>query len=131
MAHCHTGAKLENTKAIITDEAVRAGFPPNVLLAVAEVESSFNPNAIGSSGETTVFQLMPDVRRGKHLNTRDAARVAIRELVRWSNRCPVKDSYTFVICYNSGHRRPKYPLLHPYYKKFMIAYKKAVSYEKN
>ncbi len=124
MGHCHTGGKLETRetiKSIITDEAVRAGFPKDVLLALAAVESNYNPKAIGSSGETTVFQLMPSVRGNKQLDTRAAARVAIRELVRWSDRCPVKESYTFVICYNSGYRKPKYPKLHPYYKKFIVA----------
>lgn len=43
----------------ITAAAIRAGVAPALALAVAQRESSLNPNAIGASGEIGLFQLKP------------------------------------------------------------------------
>ncbi len=114
-------ANVYDVKTVIADEAVRAGFSKDVLLAVAAIESNYNPRAVGSKGEIGLFQLMPD-KLPKQYTTRTTIRLAIKELKKWQHQCPVKEDLTFVICYNQGYRKPKYPKLHPYYKKFMEAY---------
>jgi soluble lytic murein transglycosylase-like protein len=43
----------------ITQQALALGVPPSIALAVAQQESSFNPNARGAAGEIGLFQLMP------------------------------------------------------------------------
>jgi soluble lytic murein transglycosylase-like protein len=43
----------------IAQEAANQGVPPAIALAVAQQESSFNPNARGAAGEIGLFQLMP------------------------------------------------------------------------
>ncbi len=40
-------------------EAVRAGLNPDVVLAVIQVESDFNPYAISSAGARGLMQVMP------------------------------------------------------------------------
>jgi soluble lytic murein transglycosylase-like protein len=44
---------------LITAQANASGVPPAIALAVAQQESGFNQNAIGSAGEIGIFQLMP------------------------------------------------------------------------
>lgn len=46
-------------QAKIRQAALSAGIPPSLALAVANAESSFNPVAVGSSGEVGIFQLKP------------------------------------------------------------------------
>src|SRR5271155_4697685 len=54
----------------IIQEANAQGVPSSIALAVAQQESSFNPNAVGSAGELGVFQLMPQYFPGaSDLNT--------------------------------------------------------------
>jgi soluble lytic murein transglycosylase-like protein len=43
----------------IYQTAIAQGVPPSIALAVAQQESSFNPNARGAAGEIGLFQLMP------------------------------------------------------------------------
>ena len=43
----------------IIQTANAQGVPSSIALAVAQQESGFNPNAVGSAGELGVFQLMP------------------------------------------------------------------------
>ena len=43
----------------IVQAANQQGVPSSIALAVAQQESGFNPNAVGSAGELGTFQLMP------------------------------------------------------------------------
>lgn len=58
-------SKLPNTRFRINllkqvhYEAHRAGLPPELVLAVIEVESNFNPYAISSAGARGLMQVMP------------------------------------------------------------------------
>lgn len=124
MAHSQSGLKLSKAdiKFLIEREAIAQGFDPELAVAVAEVESSLNPHARGSRGEIGLFQLMPHI--AAHMNdpgVEKQIKEAIRQLKYWQQACPVQENNTFVICYNSGYRRPRYPLLHPYYKKVVEA----------
>jgi soluble lytic murein transglycosylase-like protein len=53
----------QTIQQMIVSAAEAAGIDPNWALAVAQNESGFNQNAIGSSGEIGVFQLMPTTAR--------------------------------------------------------------------
>jgi soluble lytic murein transglycosylase-like protein len=50
-------------RALVRQEAARAGLPPDVADAVTEVESSYNPTAIGAAGEIGLMQVMPSTAR--------------------------------------------------------------------
>lgn len=109
-------------KDIISKEAKAQGMDPKVALAIAQVESNFNPKAIGTQGEVGVFQLHPRVfPSAKYLTNEQRIKMGITHLLWWQKHCPVKDGYTWVVCYNAGYRKPKYPLLMPYYKRVVAA----------
>lgn len=60
-----------DVQAQITAIASASGVPPNIALAVAQQESSFNQAAHGTSGEIGVFQLMPGTAASLGVNPND------------------------------------------------------------
>ena len=56
---------------LIRVEAKAAGVPEPLALSLAEQESSFNPNARGSSGEIGLFQLMPNTAKEEGVDPAD------------------------------------------------------------
>ena len=82
------GAKAEIVKAAI-EEATLQGVDPNLVLAIIQKESGYNPHAVGSSGEIGLMQLMPSTAcdRGvcdsnKLFDYRTNIRAGIKQL-RW------------------------------------------------
>lgn len=121
----NTGVKLSEKayyELLIKNEAIRNHIDPNLAYAVVQVESGFDREAIGPTGDVGLFQLSP--RFGKrriqpiyNINT------GIKELVYWKAHCPVRDGNEFLVCYNAGYKHPKHPELNTYYKKVMNEYK--------
>lgn len=100
---------------------------PDLVLAVIEVESQFNINAIGSSGEVGLMQLHPRY----FSNVSDPIQniiTGIQELHDLKmGKCRHTIDKTFVVCYNLGPNkgsRIKHPKLWPYYMEVMRAYGK-------
>lgn len=119
VAHC------EDIRAIITEEALKQGFDPEVAISIAMIESSLNPNAIGPVKELGLFQIRPEfskLSRTALFDARTNAREGIALLIKYRKLCPMQDELTYVICFNNGLRHPKYPYLHPYYKRFKKVY---------
>ena len=50
-------------KKLVLEEAMNSIVPPELALAVAKVESDFNPNALSSAGARGVMQIMPRTGR--------------------------------------------------------------------
>ncbi len=50
-------------KRMVVQEALRAGVPPSLALAVARVESNFDPRALSDAGARGVMQIMPRTAR--------------------------------------------------------------------
>lgn len=50
-------------KRIVVEEALRAGFPPSLAMAVAKAESNFDADAESSAGARGVMQIMPRTAR--------------------------------------------------------------------
>jgi soluble lytic murein transglycosylase-like protein len=103
----------------IASEARKQGLDPRIAIAVATVESSLNPKAVGPKGELGLFQLHP--KFFKSVGTQENIRLGIKHLLYWKNNCPASAGYEFVNCYNQGKRSPRYPKLFPYYKKVSAA----------
>jgi len=51
-------------KRIIVEEAENSRVPTALALAVARIESDFDPNALSSAGARGVMQIMPATARG-------------------------------------------------------------------
>ncbi|MBT3305346.1 MAG: lytic transglycosylase domain-containing protein [Alphaproteobacteria bacterium] len=64
-SHAARGPVRADVQQMVVDEAVRAGLPASLALAVAKVESNFNPKALSSAGARGVMQIMP--KTGKDL----------------------------------------------------------------
>jgi soluble lytic murein transglycosylase-like protein len=50
-------------RALVRQEAARAGIPPDLADAVAEVESGYHPGVVGGAGEVGLMQVMPATAR--------------------------------------------------------------------
>lgn len=105
-------------EVVIAKEAIRQHFSVDLAIAVAKTESNLNPYARGKNGEIGLFQVLPrNAPRVALFDPKSNARVAVAILKDYQRQCRDMGRY-FVICYNQGaKKRPKYPKLHPYYKK--------------
>lgn len=114
-----TCAKAEDIIEMIKAEAIKQQFDPTIAIAVATVESSLNPKAIGKAGEIGLYQILPKVETsGADLHdTKTNIRIGIQHLKYWQRFCPTNEGIEFVNCYNSGFKHPKYPKLRPYVRK--------------
>ncbi|MBI5165823.1 MAG: lytic transglycosylase domain-containing protein [Magnetospirillum sp.] len=55
----------DDVQRMVVEEAARAGVDPELALAVAKVESGFNPAAVSSAGARGVMQIMPATARSE------------------------------------------------------------------
>lgn len=111
-------------KDTITQTAIAQGLDPAVALAIAEVESNFNPKATGKAGEIGLFQLHPRYIKDASYSVEKNVELGVQNLLYWQKRCPTKKNKTFVNCYNRGYRPVVNPKTTPYYRKFIRAYLK-------
>lgn len=108
----------------ISVQAIEAGIEPDYAVAIATVESSLNPKAIGQLGEIGLFQLRPeyhDVRLGQ---TKHNIKVAVNYLKEIRELWEPKVGNAWFVMYNCGPYRPprvfaENPRATRYYKKVM------------
>lgn len=107
----------EQVETTIREAAQANGIDADLALAIAEVESGMNPQAVGHLGEQGVFQLRPEFHAVIPGNTKNNANLAMRYLARLREACAdYGDAY--FICFNMGEgKRVKHPTLFPYYVK--------------
>ena len=100
-----------NIESYITEKAAQIGIPKDVVLCVAQIESSFNPAAIGDDGKSIgLFQLQCrtawDVGYSKSypckwlLNYKHNTKFALRYL---KNKIDRHGLYYGIAAYNQGH----------------------------
>lgn len=109
--------------------AIYSDIDPNLALAVAQVESRFNPNAVGGLGEQGLFQIMPQYSEYSVKQLKDPI-INIREGMRMLNfakkHCKHKEDKTWLVCYNAGvggGSKLKHPKKFGYYIEVMKAKK--------
>ena len=119
---CYSTCSKADMVEMITKEAICQHFDPEIAIAVATVESGLNQNAIGKAGEIGVFQILPRTAPGANLfDLKTNIYWGIRHLKYWQRVCPTVEGISFVNCYNSGFRKPRYPFLRPYVQKVAFA----------
>lgn len=99
-------------------------FDPTVAIAVARVESNFNPNAIGAIGEIGLYQLRPEYlteteRKNLHKPSVQIM-LGIARLKKEKDGCYHKKDLTYLVCYNYGRTnalKVKHPDKFSYVKK--------------
>lgn len=117
-------AEVNQVVATIVRESDKHNLDPKLVAAVIKVESGWRTDAMSRTGDHGLMQLNPrffaDVRE---MTVNENIKAGIKHLAFMRDTCPLKSGHTFVICFNQGSQRhPKYPLLHPYYKKVMREY---------
>lgn len=100
------------------------GLDPKIALTIAKMESNFKVNAVGSSGEIGVFQLLPtsypEFEKEELKNPRTNIILGIATLKKIKDKCKHLNK-NWVVCYNAGFagaKRIKQPSKHPYALKF-------------
>ena len=96
-------------------EARRQGLPPEVAVAVMEIESNFDPGAKGAAGEVGLMQIMPSTARmlgfaGDDRLLADPAvniRLGVRYLAK-AHRLADGDLCTTVMKYRAGHSQTRF-----------------------
>lgn len=117
---------------VICSIAISKGVDPYKAAAVAHVESSLNPKAVGSKGEIGLFQLRPEYFGEDKKELKDPVvntYRAMKHISSMRDRCPHTKSLDggWVICHNLGVRgayRIKRPQDQTYYKKFKETYER-------
>jgi soluble lytic murein transglycosylase-like protein len=113
--------QTEQIKRTIVKVALAEGVDPNLALAIAEVESRFNPQTVGTLGELGIYQLRPEFHSVSLKDTHGNIVTGIRYLAKLKRVCNFYGD-AFFVCFNYGPtKRLKYPTLFPYYKKVMVA----------
>lgn len=101
------------------------GIDPRITQAVIKVESSGNPYALGSLGDSGLMQIrhkfVPESKMQLFQSCTNVKR-GTALLKQAMNKCKHKIDNTWINCYNlgiSGGSRLKYPKKWPYYKKIV------------
>lgn len=109
---------------LITITAMKYGVEPQVAVAVAAVESQFNPTVIGVTGDVGVFQLnplsFPDYSVNQLKDPKLNIELGIKYLAKVKKECKHKDDINWLVCWNYGPKnakKVKHPSLFPYVKK--------------
>ena len=111
----------------IEDAALEAGqaynVNPKLILAVIEVESGFNPDAVGSLGEVGLMQLRPEFHEGASFDVRENVFCGTANLARMRVYCKSDcDRFGWVALHNTGPRRIANKKERDYYRKVMRAF---------
>lgn len=100
------------------------GVDPALVLAIVQVESGFNPKAIGPSKERGLMQLHPKYFPKAKLDIKGNMETGVAYLAKLKKLCGHYKEAWFV-CYNVGPNRPLYkPKRFLYYVKVMKEYRR-------
>lgn len=117
-------AQESEIRKVATQQAMEAGLDPQLVLAVIEVESSFNPKAVGQShGEIGLMQLHPRYFPQATHDIKENIRLGVEELVRVKKKMWKYAGCAWFVYYNTGVNRELHsPSEHSYFKKVTEVY---------
>lgn len=98
-AYMRSGLTKTEVSSVIETVALQKGWDPVLLKAIAHVESSMNPKAVGKIGELGLFQMRPEFHAVKpNMNVKEQTLAAIKHLEEVKQRCGDR----FLQCWNMG-----------------------------
>lgn len=115
-------ARTPEIRQAVQDASEEFNVDYDLIMAIIEVESSFNPNAIGGQGEIGLMQLLPRVHGDVSSDVRDNIRAGVEYLSYVRTVCSDRAPHSWFVFYNWGpFRRLKAPKQTQYYKKVTAA----------
>ncbi len=115
------GDERQKTEKTIRHLAAVHGVEPELAVAIAQVESGLNKNAVGSLGEVGLFQLRPEFHPVSAENEAANIETAMKYLVSLRATCS-RYGDAYFICFNLGPAKQiRFPHRFPYYQKVMNA----------
>jgi hypothetical protein len=112
---------------MITLYALQNGIDPKIALSVVAVESGFNHNVIGVTGDVGLFQLNPkSFPNYTVMQLKDPTlniELGIKYLAKMKKECKYKENDEWLVCWNYGPKnakKVKHPALFPYVKKVKL-----------
>jgi hypothetical protein len=107
--------KAKDFRTLAVCEAKRVGLPPELAATVMEIESGFNPGAVGDAGEIGLMQVMPPTARLLGFQGDDEAladpatnvRLGVAYLAK-AHTLAGGDLCTTVMKYRAGHAQIKF-----------------------
>lgn len=109
---------------LITITALKYGVDPKIAIAVAQKESSLNPNSIGLKHEVGLFQLLPESFPGyavrQLLDPKTNIKLGVKYMITVKRFCKYKENLEWLSCWNYGisnvNKKVKHPSKFPYVK---------------
>jgi len=92
---------------------------PKIVASVIQTESSWNPEAKGSSGEVGLMQLMPDTARFFSVKDRTDPIENVKGGIKFLAYCKEKTGKAYLRCYNAGEFKTELPTAKLYEKKVL------------
>jgi soluble lytic murein transglycosylase-like protein len=131
-----TEAQPLTPRELVTQAAVHAGLPPEIVHSIAKAESGYQPNAVSSKGAIGLMQLMPTTAADLNADPHDPAQNAeagakyLRDLLLKYENDPHQVSKA-VAAYNAGPGAvDKYKGIPPYRETVQYVNRVLKEYEK-
>lgn len=107
-------------KRIVIYRSVQAAINPRLVLAIIQIESSFDANAKGKAGEVGLMQLHPRYFLNAPFDINTNIYLGIRFLVLMREKCEPRYGDAWFVCYNYGpYTSIRQPRKTQYYQKVM------------
>jgi len=94
---------------------------PKVVKAIIKVESNWNPDAKGSSGELGLMQLMPATAKHFGVKNRLNPFQNVKGGIEYLAYCKQKTGKAYLRCYNAGEAKTELAAAYKYEKKVLAA----------
>ena len=106
---------------VVRDYALANGIEPKVVAALIKVESGWNPDAKGSSGELGLMQLMPKTALAYGVKDRADPVDNVMGGIRYLAACKKLAGAKYLRCYNGGPKGIHLPQTAAYERKVLKA----------